>query len=334
MKCEGRRRARAAPGADGPHRARLVHLGGALERPAEALRVHDASRRPTGSAPRRSLAQGRRRRGRRGDVPRRRAEVARRAPREPARRRAARSRRAPRRSPPAPAGSTPPCSRRSTSGSSIPRGTPRRRHARRDRGRPRPARAAAASCAATPATRTRPTSGSSSICARRGRSSCTATRRLQREPLRVERGPGERQLRRALRAARSGHRRLRGRSRRWSASAPARTCSRSSIAASPSTPACGAFAAEPGEPDRRGARRRRAADAADAGTTRAATADRADDAADRAGRAASGAGDAAGRRATPGARAAARCTARPDDAMAAPRWRSRRSRSCSANERR
>ena len=107
------------------------------------------------------------------------------------------------------AGSTPRSSRPSTSGSSIRRGTRRRRRSRRSRpGSCR--RAGAASCAATPATRTRRKSGCSSICAPRARSSSTGDASRSAEPLRVERRAGERQLRRALRAARSGDGRLRG----------------------------------------------------------------------------------------------------------------------------
>ena len=194
-----------------------------------------------------------------GDVPRRRTEGA--TPRScrTSARPTGRSPRAPSGSPPARAGSTRRCSRPSTSGSSIRRGTRRsatlasienglvpaerprlhaQRHGRRllvERvGVHRPARGA--------------------------RDRAPRRRELRHEPVRVERRPGQRQLRRALRAARSGHRRLRRAGARWSASARARTCcgsptaasrSRRRAACSPSsrpTPVdAGADAAAPGE---------------------------------------------------------------------------------------
>ena len=69
----------------------------------------------------------------------------------------------------------------------------------------------------------------------RARSSSTGDATLQHEPLRVERRPGERQLRRAVRAARSGRRPTTQGSRRWWGSARARTCSPSTTAASPAS---------------------------------------------------------------------------------------------------
>ncbi len=72
---QGRGRPRRLAGADGPRRGRLEHLGGALERPAEALRLHHAHGGER-ALRRVQAGAGGRRRDERRDLPGRRAEVA------------------------------------------------------------------------------------------------------------------------------------------------------------------------------------------------------------------------------------------------------------------